>query len=189
MNVVILAAGQGKRMYSDLPKVLHPLAGKALAAHVVDTARSLHPERLCLVYGHGGEAVRAALAAPDVSWALQSPQLGTGHAVRQALPYLADAETTLVLYGDVPLIRTETLQRLVSGARNAVAILTVELADPRGYGRIVRNAAGEVVRIVEQKDATPEESSIREINTGIMAMPTTRLGHWLQRLSNDNAQQ
>lgn len=189
MNVVILAAGQGKRMYSDLPKVLHPLAGKALAAHVVDTARSLHPERLCLVYGHGGEAVRAALAAPDVSWALQSPQLGTGHAVRQALPYLADAETTLVLYGDVPLIRTETLQRLVSGARNAVAILIVELADPRGYGRIVRNAAGEVVRIVEQKDATPEESSIREINTGIMAMPTTRLGHWLQRLSNDNAQQ
>ena len=188
MNIVILAAGQGKRMHSDLPKVLHPLAGKALAAHVIDTARGLHPEKLCLVYGHGGDIVRQVLAAEDISWALQMPQLGTGHAVRQALPYLTAADTTLVLSGDVPLIQGETLQRLVHEARNALAILTVEPDDPTGYGRIVRNAAGEVVRIVEQKDATPEERNIREINTGIMAMPTARLGEWIDRLSNDNAQ-
>ncbi len=188
MNIVILAAGQGKRMHSNLPKVLHPLAGKALVAHVIDTARCLRPEKLCLVYGHGGDVVRQALAAPDLSWALQEPQLGTGHAVQQALPHLTAAGTTLVLYGDVPLIQGETLRRLLLAAENALAILTVELSDPAGYGRIVRNAAGEVVRIVEQKDATLDERAIREINTGIMAMPTAHLGEWLSRLSNDNAQ-
>lgn len=188
MNIVILAAGQGKRMHSNLPKVLHPIAGKALVAHVIDTARSLSPQTLCLVYGHGGDAVRTTLAAPDLAWALQEPQLGTGHAVQQALPHLKDGGTTLVLYGDVPLIQAETLNRLLQAAQDALAILTVELADASGYGRIVRNAKGEVVRIVEQKDATPEERSIREINTGIMAMPTARLGEWLGRLSNNNAQ-
>ena len=188
MNIVILAAGQGKRMHSNLPKVLHPLAGKALVSHVIDTARSLSPRALCLVYGHGGDAVRSTLSAPDLCWALQEPQLGTGHAVRQALPFLQEGGTTLILYGDVPLIQAETLKRLAHAAHDALAILTVELADPAGYGRIVRDAAGDVERIVEQKDATAEECRIREINTGLMAMPTARLGEWLGRLSNDNAQ-
>jgi bifunctional UDP-N-acetylglucosamine pyrophosphorylase/glucosamine-1-phosphate N-acetyltransferase len=189
MNIVILAAGQGKRMHSNLPKVLHPLAGRPLLAHVIDSARRLSPQTLCLVYGHGGDAVRATLDAPDLAWALQEPQLGTGHAVQQALPYLKGDGTTLILYGDVPLIRSETLERLVHAAQDALAILTVELSDPGGYGRIVRNDAGQVIRIVEQKDSTPEERSIREINTGIMAMPSARLGDWLARLSNNNAQQ
>ena len=188
MNIVILAAGQGKRMYSHLPKVLHPLAGKPLVAHVIDTARALLPRRLCVVHGHGGDVVRAALDAPDLSWALQEPQLGTGHAVRQALPFLDEQGTTLVLYGDVPLIRVETLQRLLRAAADGLAVLTVELADPQGYGRIVRDSAGRVARIVEQKDASGEELRIREINTGIMALPTQRLGEWLARLSSDNAQ-
>ena len=188
MNIVILAAGQGKRMHSNLPKVLHPIAGKALVSHVIVTARSLSPQTLCLVYGHGGDAVRTTLAAPDLAWALQEPQLGTGHAVQQALPHLKGDGTTLVLYGDVPLIQAETLKRLLQAAQDALAILTVELDDPSGYGRVVRNAKGEVVRIVEQKDSTPEERAVREINTGIMAMPTARLGEWLGRLSNNNAQ-
>ena len=188
MNIVILAAGQGKRMHSNLPKVLHPLAGKALVSHVIDSARRLSPQTLCLVYGHGGETVRSSLAAPDLAWALQEPQLGTGHAVQQALPHLQGDGITLILYGDVPLIQTETLKRLVHAAQGGLAILTLTLADPDGYGRIVRNAAGQVVRIVEQKDATAEERHICEINTGIMAMPTARLGEWLGRLSNNNAQ-
>lgn len=188
MNIVILAAGQGKRMHSNLPKVLHPLAGKALVSHVIDTARSLSPQTLCLVYGHGGDTVRTTLNAPDLSWALQEPQLGTGHAVQQALPHLKNAGTTLILYGDVPLIRADTLKQLIHAAQNALAVLTLELTDATGYGRIVRNAAGQVVRIVEHKDTTPEERSIREINTGIMAMPTAHLGEWLSRLSNNNAQ-
>ena len=189
MNIVILAAGQGKRMHSNLPKVLHPVAGKALVEHVIAAARSLSPETVCLVYGHGGDAVRTTIAAPDLRWVLQEPQLGTGHAVMQAIPQLSAAETTLVLYGDVPLIQAETLKKLVHAARGALAILSVELANPTGYGRIVHNAAGEVVRIVEQKDATLEERSIREVNTGIIALPTARLAEWLGRLSNDNAQQ
>ena len=188
MNIVILAAGQGKRMHSNLPKVLHPLAGKALARHVIDTARELQPEKIVVVYGHGGEVVRTALAAADLDWALQSPQLGTGHAVMQALPQLAPAEQTLVLYGDVPLTRASTLQRLLHAGRDGLAILTVDLERPSGYGRIVRDAAGQVVRIVEEKDASPAERAITEVNTGIMAMPTARLADWLGRLSNNNAQ-
>ena len=148
----------------------------------------LASHKLCLVYGHGGDVVRSTLDAPDLSWALQEPQLGTGHAVQQALPMLDNTGTTLVLYGDVPLIQADTLKRLMQAAEGGLAILTVELADPHGYGRIVRNAAGQVVRIVEQKDASAEERSIREINTGIMAMPTARLGEWLSRLSSNNAQ-
>ncbi|WP_299065782.1 bifunctional UDP-N-acetylglucosamine diphosphorylase/glucosamine-1-phosphate N-acetyltransferase GlmU [Accumulibacter sp.] len=189
MNIVILAAGQGKRMHSNLPKVLHPLAGKALVAHVIDTARSLAPQTICLVYGHGGDVMRATIDAPDLVWALQEPQLGTGHAARQALPHLATEGLTLVLYGDVPLIQADTLKRLLHAARDALAILTVDLAQPGGYGRIVRSAAGEVLRIVEEKDATPAEKAIHEVNTGIIALPTVRLAEWLASLSNDNAQQ
>ncbi len=188
MNIVILAAGQGKRMHSNLPKVLHPLAGKPLLSHVLDTARSLVPQSLCVVYGHGGDVVRAALDAPDLAWALQEPQLGTGHAVQQALPFLKPEGTTLVLCGDVPLIQAETLKTLLHAAQEALAILTVDMADATGYGRIVRDATGKVVRIVEQKDASAEELAIREINSGILAMPTERLGDWLGRLSNNNAQ-
>ncbi len=188
MNVVILAAGQGKRMHSDLPKVLHPIAGKPMLAHVLDTARRLGAGRLCVVYGHGGERVRQALAADDIVWAKQEPQLGTGHAVLQALPHLDPAAPTLVLYGDVPLIRAETLERLLKLSRgNTPALLTVNLPNPHGYGRIVR-ADGRVVRIVEEKDADDAERAITEVNTGILVAPTAALARWLPGLSNRNAQ-
>jgi bifunctional UDP-N-acetylglucosamine pyrophosphorylase / glucosamine-1-phosphate N-acetyltransferase len=186
MNVVILAAGLGKRMHSDLPKVLHPLAGKPLLAHVVATARSLKPGLICIVYGHGGERVRAALAQDDLIWAKQEPQLGTGHALAQALPHLDPKVPTLVLYGDVPLIRAATLRSLWQVAGKGLALLTVELDDPQGYGRIVRSR-GAVRRIVEEKDATKAERALREINTGIMVLPTARLKTWLAGLSNKNA--
>ena len=188
MNVVILAAGQGKRMHSDLPKVLHPLAGRPLLAHVIATARSLKPGLICVVYGHGGERVRAALDHADLVWAKQEPQLGTGHALAQALPHLHPRVPTLVLYGDVPLIRAETLKALRQAAGKGLALLTVELDDPQGYGRIVRSR-GSIKRIVEEKDATAAERALREINTGIMVLPTARLKAWLAGLKNKNAQQ
>ncbi|KMK99006.1 MULTISPECIES: bifunctional UDP-N-acetylglucosamine diphosphorylase/glucosamine-1-phosphate N-acetyltransferase GlmU [Burkholderia] len=189
MNIVILAAGTGKRMRSALPKVLHPLAGRPLLSHVIDTARTLQPSRLVVVVGHGAEQVQAAVAAPDVQFAVQAEQLGTGHAVRQALPLLDPAQPTLVLYGDVPLTRASTLQRLVDAAREGrYGILTVTLDDPTGYGRIVRDAAGFVTRIVEQKDASPDELRIAEINTGIIVTPTAQLSMWLGALKNENAQ-
>ncbi|MBY4827721.1 bifunctional UDP-N-acetylglucosamine diphosphorylase/glucosamine-1-phosphate N-acetyltransferase GlmU [Burkholderia contaminans] len=189
MNIVILAAGTGKRMRSALPKVLHPLAGRPLLSHVIDTARTLQPSRLVVVVGHGAEQVQAAVAAPDVQFAVQAEQLGTGHAVRQALPLLDPAQPTLVLYGDVPLTRASTLQRLVDAAREGrYGILTVTLDDPTGYGRIVRDAAGFVTRIVEQKDASPEQLKIAEINTGIIVTPTAQLSMWLGALRNENAQ-
>jgi bifunctional UDP-N-acetylglucosamine pyrophosphorylase / glucosamine-1-phosphate N-acetyltransferase len=188
MNVVILAAGQGKRMHSDMPKVLHPLAGKPLLARVIETARSLGPSRVCVVYGHGGEAVRTALESEQVAWVRQEPQLGTGHAVMQALPQLDETVATLVLYGDVPLTRADTLRALVSAAANGMGVLTVALADPTGYGRIVRGKDGRLQRIVEHKDASPAELAIREVNTGIMVVPTRALRTWLSRLSNNNAQ-
>ncbi len=188
MNVVILAAGMGKRMQSALPKVLHPLAGKPLLSHVVDTARALTPTTLCVIYGHGGEAVPASLAAPDLHFAKQEPQLGTGHAVQQAVPQLDDRVPTLVLYGDVPLTSGATLQRLLAAAGgDKLAVLTVELDDPNGYGRIVREC-GAIRRIVEQKDASEQERAIREINTGILVAPTAKLKQWLATLSHDNAQ-
>jgi bifunctional UDP-N-acetylglucosamine pyrophosphorylase/glucosamine-1-phosphate N-acetyltransferase len=187
-QVVILAAGQGKRMNSGLPKVLHALAGKPLLAHVVATARELAAEQICVVHGHGGEQVRTALTGDDLSYALQEPQLGTGHALQQALPRLGKAPLTLVLYGDVPLVRAATLRTLLDAAGKGVAVLTAELADPTGYGRILRNKAGRVTGIVEQKDATAVQRRIHEINTGIMALPTARLGQWLPRLQNRNAQ-
>ena len=188
MNVIILAAGMGKRMQSALPKVLHPLAGKPLLSHVVDTARALEPTRLCVVYGHGGDAVPSTLAAPDLAFALQEPQLGTGHAVMQALPYLDDAVPTLILYGDVPLTRAATLRRLLERAgSDKLGILTIAMADPTGYGRIVRKN-DQIARIVEQKDANDEEKAISEVNTGIIVAPTPRLRQWLGMLSNQNAQ-
>jgi bifunctional UDP-N-acetylglucosamine pyrophosphorylase/glucosamine-1-phosphate N-acetyltransferase len=188
MNVVILAAGMGKRMQSDLPKVLHPLAGKPLLSHVIDTARSLKPTACCVVYGHGGDAVPTRLAADDLQFVLQQPQLGTGHAVMQAIPHLQDDQPTLVLYGDVPLTDAGTLQALIRQAgKEKLAVLTVELDDPTGYGRIVREA-GRIVRIVEQKDASDTERTIREVNTGILVAPTRELKLWLTKLSNNNAQ-
>jgi len=189
MNIVILAAGTGKRMRSALPKVLHPLAGRPLLSHVIATARTLQPSRLVVVVGHGAEQVQTAVAAPDVQFAVQAEQLGTGHAVRQALPLLDPAQPTLVLYGDVPLTRASTLRRLVDAARDgSYGILTVTLDDPTGYGRIVRDAAGFVTRIVEQKDASPEQLKIAEINTGIIITPTGQLAMWLGALKNENAQ-
>ncbi|ASL44237.1 Bifunctional protein GlmU [Burkholderia sp. AD24] len=189
MNIVILAAGTGKRMRSALPKVLHPLAGRPLLAHVIDTARALNPARLVVVIGHGAEAVRQAVAAPDVQFAVQEQQLGTGHAVQQALPLLDPSAPTLVLYGDVPLTRASTLRALTDRAgEGGYGVLTVTLADPSGYGRIVRDAGGKVSRIVEQKDASPEQLKIAEINTGIIVAPTTRLAGWLAALKNDNSQ-
>ncbi len=189
MNVVILAAGMGKRMQSDLPKVLHPLAGKPLLSHVIDTARTLNPSRVCVVYGHGGDLVPSRLAADDLRFVLQAPQLGTGHAVMQAADALDDAAPTLVLYGDVPLTAAHTLQTLVDKAgKEKLAVLTVDLEDPTGYGRIVR-ADKRIVRIVEQKDASESERAIQEVNTGILVAPTRALKTWLGKLSNNNAQQ
>lgn len=189
LAVVILAAGQGKRMKSDLPKVLQPLAGRPLLGHVVSRARALNPSSLHVVYGHGGQAVRAALAQENLQWALQAEQLGTGHAVMQAMPNVADDELVLVLYGDVPLIRPETLGQLIAAAGpKAMSLLTVMLDDPQGYGRIVRNARGAIQRIVEQKDATRAQLRIREGNSGIMAVPARLLRQWLGKLENANAQ-
>ncbi len=188
LNVIILAAGQGKRMRSELPKVLHPIAGKPLLAHVLDTARSLGAANICVVYGHGGEQVRAALAAPDITWALQSPQLGTGHAVLQALPHIDQDAPTLVLYGDVPLTKCASLRALIDAAgSNYLALLTAHADNPHGYGRIVRTA-GRVTRIVEEKDADDVERAIREINTGILVAPGAALARWLPQLGNRNAQ-
>ena len=189
MNVVILAAGMGKRMRSDLPKVLHPIAGRPMLACVLDVASSLSPRRIVVVHGHGADAVRAAFADPAIGWALQSPQLGTGHAVMQALPLLDDTVPTLVLYGDVPLTRGDTLRRLLAAAgSHALGLLTVDLADPTGYGRIVRNEHGEVQAIVEHKDASEAQRALRESNTGILVAPTPALRRWLAGLSNHNAQ-
>jgi len=188
MNVVILAAGMGKRMQSNLPKVLHALAGKPLLSHVIDTARRLSPSRICVIYGHGGDLVPTRLAAADLGFALQEPQLGTGHAVMQAVPQLRDDEPTLVLYGDVPLTSAATLQALADKAgKEKLAVLTVNLTDPTGYGRIVREHS-RIVRIVEQKDASEDERKIREVNTGIIVAPTKALKRWLGELSNHNAQ-
>ena len=188
MNVVILAAGMGKRMQSDLPKVLHALAGKPLLSHVIDTARQLSPSRCCVVYGHGGDKVPTQLAADDLQFVLQEPQLGTGHAVMQAVSKLNEDQPTLVLYGDVPLTSVVTLHALTEKAgKDKLAILTIAMDDPTGYGRIVREQ-NKIVRIVEQKDATDLERQIREVNTGILVAPTRQLKDWLARLSNHNAQ-
>ncbi len=188
MNIVILAAGMGKRMHSSLPKVLHLLAGKSMLEHVIATARALIPEKLVIVYGHGGEQVLRQITGPDLIFVKQEPQLGTGHAVMQAVPELDESVPTLILYGDVPLIGIESLRRLVSVAGNErLGILTVEMPDPTGYGRIIR-VDGRIRRIVEQKDGREEELAVKEINTGMMVVPTALLKRWLSSLTNDNVQ-
>ena len=188
LDIVILAAGQGTRMRSALPKVLHPVAGQSMLGHVIATARQLSPDRIHVVIGHGADEVRQRLAADDLNFVVQAEQLGTGHAVAQALPALS-AERVLILYGDVPLIEVATLERLLHkvGAQQ-IALLTVNLDDPTGYGRIVRDDQGLVQAIVEHKDASADQKLITEGNTGILAVPGERLGDWLGRLSNSNAQ-
>jgi len=189
LSVVILAAGQGKRMKSDLPKVLQPLAGRPLLGHVLDTAAGLEAAATSVVYGHGGERVREAFPGRDVQWVLQAEQHGTGHAVAQAMPHIPDDHLVLVLYGDVPLVQLDTLARLVASAGDdAVSLLSVMLPDPSGYGRVVRDGAGNVVRIVEHKDANTKERAIHESNTGLMCVPARRLRGWLAALKNDNSQ-
>ncbi|KLV02884.1 bifunctional UDP-N-acetylglucosamine diphosphorylase/glucosamine-1-phosphate N-acetyltransferase GlmU [Photobacterium aphoticum] len=187
-SAVILAAGKGTRMYSNLPKVLHTLAGKPMAKHVIDTCVGLGANNVHLVYGHGGDQMQAVLADEPVQWVLQAEQLGTGHAVNQACPALADDEKVLILYGDVPLISAETLENLLDAQpAGGIALLTVVLDDPTGYGRIVRRN-GPVVAIVEQKDASEEQKLIKEINTGVMVANGGDLKRWLSSLKNDNAQ-
>jgi bifunctional UDP-N-acetylglucosamine pyrophosphorylase/glucosamine-1-phosphate N-acetyltransferase len=188
LDVIVLAAGQGKRMRSDLPKVLHPIGGRPLLAHVLDTARALAPRKTVVVHGHGAEQVRAAFAQAPVEWVLQADQLGTGHAVQQAMAQLGADGEILILYGDVPLVRAASLKRLVEAAREGLAVMTTEVDAPKGYGRIVRNAAGTVERIVEEKDASGAERSIREINAGFMALNGARLKGWLGKIGNRNAQ-
>ena len=190
LSIVILAAGQGKRMNSDLPKVLQPLAGRPLLEHVIAAAQRLDPDRIYIIYGHGGARVQAALSAADVDWVLQAQQLGTGHAVMQALPLIPDDHTVLILYGDVPLIKPATLERMLAGATaGSLVLLTALLDEPEGYGRIVRGGSGQVQTIVEQRDATPEQRRIREINTGVMAARAEHLRRWLLDVNSNNLQQ
>ena len=189
ISIVVLAAGQGKRMHSALPKVLQPLAGRALLAHVLERARDLNPAAIHVVYGHGGERVREAFPESDLSWVLQERQLGTGHAVAQAAPLIPDDHDVLILCGDVPLVRGATLERLLAAGRGtSLALITAVLADPSGYGRIVRSRAGVVERIVEEADASAEERAIDEVNTGLMSLPAAQLKRWLGALRNENAQ-
>jgi bifunctional UDP-N-acetylglucosamine pyrophosphorylase/glucosamine-1-phosphate N-acetyltransferase len=189
LSVCILAAGQGKRMHSDLPKVLHCLADKPLVGHVIDTGREVSEQNPIVVYGHGGEQLRTAFEHDSIVWVEQREQLGTGHAVGQALAHIPNDSMALILYGDVPLLRSSTLKELVAAAeQTGFGLLTVELDDPTGYGRIVRNEKGEIVRIVEDKDAGLAELAITEANTGIMAVKSDYLHRWIPSLSNDNAQ-
>jgi len=188
LSIIILAAGQGTRMRSDLPKVLQPLAGRPLLGHVLETARSLDADDVCVVYGHGGDAVPSTFAGDTIRWVLQAEQLGTGHAVQQAMADTPDENQTLILYGDVPLLTTTTLSRLLDATSiDGLSVLSVDLADPTGYGRVIRDG-DKVVGIVEQKDASGAEQRIVEINTGVMVFPTARLKDWLSNLGNDNSQ-
>ncbi|MBM2885446.1 bifunctional UDP-N-acetylglucosamine diphosphorylase/glucosamine-1-phosphate N-acetyltransferase GlmU [Chromobacterium phragmitis] len=188
LSIVILAAGKGKRMYSSMPKVLHPIGGEPMLARVIRTARGLNPSRLVVVYGHGGDQVRARIGDADLIWAEQAEQLGTGHALKMALPHLPADGKTLVLYGDVPLTKASTLQKLVDAAGQGMAVLTDVLADATGYGRMLRGVDGKLKAIVEHKDCTPEQLAIREINTGMMVLPNAQLAGWLNALKNGNAQ-
>ncbi|MFZ2541227.1 MAG: bifunctional UDP-N-acetylglucosamine diphosphorylase/glucosamine-1-phosphate N-acetyltransferase GlmU [Gallionella sp.] len=187
LNIVILAAGKGTRMCSEVPKVLHALAGKPLLQHVLDCAVELKPRQICVVYGNGGEAVPNEMQRYAAKFVIQEPQLGTGHAVQQAMPHLDDESLTMVLYGDVPLIQLSTLHRMMQTGGGLV-LLTAHLANPAGYGRIVRDARGGVLNIVEEKDATPEQRKVNEVNTGILLVPTKNLRVWLTKLRNNNSQ-
>ena len=188
LEVIVLAAGQGKRMRSDLPKVLHPIGGRPLLAHVLDAAHALEPKKILVVHGHGAEKVRAAFADARVEWVLQAEQLGTGHAVQQAMKHASGNGDVLILYGDVPLVRAESLKRLIAASRAGVAVMTTEVQDAKGYGRILRGSDGNVERIVEERDATSAERRIREVNAGMMALSGTRLLAWARKISNRNAQ-
>ncbi len=189
LSVVILAAGQGTRMKSHLPKVLHCVGDRSMLEHAYDRAKALKANDIHIVYGHGGEQVKATLAHLDAEWVLQAEQKGTGHAVEQAMPAISDDEMVLVLYGDVPLVRVETLQALVEEAKQSgFSLLTAFLDNPTGYGRIIRDEQGAVTRIVEQKDATPEELAVTEVNTGMLAVQAGRLRKWIHALDNNNAQ-
>ena len=189
VSVVILAAGQGTRMRSDLPKVLQPLAGRPLLEHVIEVAEAVQPNRICVIYGHGGDAVKERFAERKIDWVLQAEQLGTGHAVMQAMPSVQPDETVLILCGDVPLVRAETVGMLAEAANSeSLALLTTKLPDPYGYGRIIRDVEDHVTSIVEENDATDEERKIHEINTGLMACSGRHLAQWLGRLAPDNAQ-
>jgi bifunctional UDP-N-acetylglucosamine pyrophosphorylase / glucosamine-1-phosphate N-acetyltransferase len=188
LEILVLAAGVGKRMRSSLPKVLQPLAGQPLLGHVLATARELLPRKVIVVHGHGAEAVRQAFNGEKVEWVLQAEQLGTAHAVTQAMPHVSADANVLILYGDVPLIRAATLKRLLEAAGDGLALLTAEPADPAAYGRIVRDGAGRVAKIVEQRDASADERAIREINAGFYALSARRLSGWLKKISNRNAQ-
>ncbi len=188
LNIIILAAGQGTRMKSSLPKVLHPLAGLPLVQHVINTSKKLSPEEINVVYGHGGERVLQHINDTDINWVLQNEQLGTGHAVDQVTDQLKDEQLVLILYGDVPLIKVDTLIELLDKANNGFSLLTVNLDDPQGYGRIVRNKDGLVINITEEKDASDEIKKINEVNTGILAVKASLLKNWLSKLENNNAQ-
>lgn len=189
LSIIILAAGQGTRMRSSLPKVLHGLGGRPLLAHVIDTARSLDSADIHVVIGHGAVRVQSAFPEPGIHWVMQEQQLGTGHAVAQVMPAVPDDHTVLVMYGDVPLISAETLQPLCATAEQGlVGLLTAELADPAGYGRILHHEDGSISGIVEEKDASTAQRAIAEINTGFMAAPAARMRHWVAALDNDNAQ-
>ena len=188
LSVVILAAGKGTRMYSDLPKVLHPIAGKPMVKHVIDTVKQLNARQINLIYGHGADLLKERLADEPVNWVFQAEQLGTGHAMQQAAPFFADDENIMMLYGDTPLIQQSTLERLIAQKpENGIALLTVKLDNPTGYGRIIREN-GSVVAIVEQKDASAEQLKIQEINTGVMVASGASFKKWLGNLNNNNAQ-
>jgi bifunctional UDP-N-acetylglucosamine pyrophosphorylase/glucosamine-1-phosphate N-acetyltransferase len=188
LNIIILAAGKGTRMHSNLPKVLHQIGGKPILAHVIDCAKALNPQKIIVVYGYGGEIVREAFAHENIIWANQVEQLGTGHAVQQAAPFLDENAETLVMLGDVPLVDVNACKALIAQANNKLAILSFNKTDPTGYGRIVRDDNKNVVAIVEHKDATEAQLNIVEVNTGIMAMPNIHLTKWLSQLTNNNAQ-
>lgn len=187
LNIVILAAGKGTRMHSDLPKVLHTLAGNSLLQRVMETALQLNPTKISVVYGHGGEAVPKAMSQYQASFVIQEPQLGTGHAVQQAMPELQDGSTTLILYGDVPLIQSETLKKILAFPDH-LSLLTLNMDNPVGYGRIVRDGSNNVMSIIEEKDATTEQRNVKEVNTGILSAPTHMLRSWLASLKNNNVQ-
>jgi bifunctional UDP-N-acetylglucosamine pyrophosphorylase / glucosamine-1-phosphate N-acetyltransferase len=189
MTTIILAAGKGTRMRSEIPKVLHKIANKSLLEHVYDLGCQLDNNQMVVVYGHGGETVKQALWHFNAEWVEQKQQLGTGHAVQQAVSYIGDGDTVLILYGDVPLLKLATIKTLLANVSDStMGLLTVNLQNPAGYGRIIRNTRGQVVRIVEEKDATPDEKQVTEGNTGILALKGDKLKQWLSRLGNSNAQ-